>query len=200
LFCFGLAILFAASIWVRMPNGVGQWIFGLAGSVVGDGAFAIPALFALLGRWFIRNPDRNFGDSPAGIGWAAVLAGALGLLHIANGLPTLSRATGGWPAVRAAGGVVGMLASWPLDKGLTPWGAIPALALLACYGILVLTGTPVREVPQRLRELKVLFGLQVDDEWEPEDTDEVDGADVLRRGELGRGAIRLNGAIDPSDR
>ena len=71
--------------------------------------------------------------------------------------------------MRTAGGLVGMAASWPLDKGLTAWVATPLLGLLAAYGLLVITGTPVREVPGRLRELRALFGYPVDDEWDAEE-------------------------------
>jgi S-DNA-T family DNA segregation ATPase FtsK/SpoIIIE len=102
-----------------------------------------------------------------------------------------------------------MAASWPLDKGLTGWVATPLLGLLAAYGLLVVTGTPVREVPERLRELKVVFGLRVDDDWNEVDDDWNDGAsdedgDVAgeggkRRGEISRGAIRLKRALEPGE-
>jgi hypothetical protein len=130
------------------------------------------------------------------------MTGALGLLHIAKGVPTLSPRGGGWPAVRTAGGLVGMVASWPLDKGLTAWVATPLLGLVAAYGVLVITGTPVRDVPERLRELRALFGYPVD-EWndqafdEDEDDTSIEGG--KRRGEISRGAIRLKGALEPGE-
>jgi hypothetical protein len=170
LLAFGMALLFAAAIWVRIPNGVGRFIFGLAGSVAGDGAFAIPLVFALIGWRSFRHQGRNSAGPPRRMGWAALLAGTLGLLHIAGGLPTLSHASGGWPAVRAAGGLIGMLAAWPLDKLATPWVAIPVLGLLAGYGVLVLAGLSAHEVPQRVREFKALFDYPLE-EWKFEDTD-----------------------------
>ena len=45
----GLAIVFAAAIWARMHNLAGEGIYTLTSSVVGEGAFAIPVLFALVG-------------------------------------------------------------------------------------------------------------------------------------------------------
>ena len=164
----GLAIVFAAAIWARMHNLAFEGLYTLTSSAVGEGSFAVPALFALAGVRFMRHPDRNAALPPAEIGWTALLAGALGLFHIARGVPTLSQAHagGGWPAVRTAGGLVGMAASWPLDKGLTAWVATPLLGLLAAYGLLVITGTPVRQVPERLTELRALFGLAAYDEWD----------------------------------
>jgi S-DNA-T family DNA segregation ATPase FtsK/SpoIIIE len=198
----GLAIVFAAAVWARMHNAAFEGIYTLTSSVVGDGAFAVPIMFALVGWRFMRHPDRNAALPPAEIGWTALMTGALGLLHIAKGVPTLSRLGGGWPAVRTAGGLVGMAASWPLDKGLTAWVATPLLGLVAGYGLLVITGTPVREVPERLRELGALFGFQVD-EWNDQDFDEEDEDTPVegrkRRGEIGRGVIRLKGALEPGE-
>ncbi len=206
----GLAIIFAAAVWARMPNRAFEGLYTLTSSVMGDGAFTVPVMLALVGWRFMRHPDRNEALPPAEIGWTALIAGALGLFHVAKGVPTLSHAGGGWPAVRTAGGLVGMAASWPLDKGLTAWVATPLLGLLAAYGLLVVTGTPVREVPERLRELKVVFGLQAEDDWNEVDDDWNEGAsdgedgDVpveggKRRGEISRGAIRLKRALESSD-
>jgi S-DNA-T family DNA segregation ATPase FtsK/SpoIIIE len=200
----GLAIVFAAAIWARMPNLAFEGIYTFTGSLVGEAAFTVPILFALVGWRFMRHPDRNAALPPAEIGWTALMAGVLGLLHIAKGVPTLSHLGGGWPAVRTAGGLVGMAASWPLDKGLTAWVATPLLGLVAGYGLLVITGTPVREVPERLKELKALFGYSVADDWDdlPFDDDEDDGLLVeggRRRAEINRGAIRLKGALEPGD-
>jgi hypothetical protein len=197
----GLAIVFAAAVWARMHNTAFEGIYTLTSSVVGDGAFTVPIMFALVGWRFMRHPDRNAALPPAEIGWTALMTGALGLLHIAKGVPTLSHRGGGWPAVRTAGGLVGMVASWPLDKGLTAWVATPLLGLVAAYGLLVITGTPVRDVPERLRELRALFGFPVD-EWNGQAFDEDDDTSIeggKRRGEISRGTIRLKGALEPGE-
>ena len=200
----GLAIVFAAAIWARMHNLAGEGVYTLTSSAVGEGSFAVPALFALVGVRFMRHPDRNEALPPAEIGWTALLAGALGLFHIAKGVPTLSHAGGGWPLVRTAGGLVGMAASWPLDKGLTAWVATPLLGLVAAYGLLVITGTPVRQVPERLSEFRALFGLAAyDDEWDgatPEGQDgDATAGGAGRRGEISRGAIKLKGSLESGD-
>ena len=199
----GLAIVFAAAVWARMHNTAFEGIYTLTSSVVGEGAFTVPIMFALVGWRFMRHPDRNAALPPAEIGWTALMTGALGLLHIAKGVPTLSPRGGGWPAVRTAGGLVGMVASWPLDKGLTAWVATPLLGLVAAYGVLVITGTPVRDVPERLRELRALFGYPVD-EWndqafERRDEDDTSIEGGKRRGEISRGTIRLKGALEQGE-
>jgi S-DNA-T family DNA segregation ATPase FtsK/SpoIIIE len=198
----GLAIVFAAGVWARIHNTAFEGIYTFTSSVAGEGAFAIPILFALAGWRFMRHPDRNTALPPAEIGWTALLTGALGLLHIAKGVPTLARASG-WPAIRTAGGLIGMAASWPLDKGLTAWVATPLLGLLAVYGLLVVTGTPVRQVPSRFAEFKALFGYAPYDEWNDlpaeDDEDDLGVEGGKSRGEIRRGVIRLKGALEPGD-
>jgi DNA segregation ATPase FtsK/SpoIIIE, S-DNA-T family len=199
--CLGLAIVFAASIWVRMDNLAGQGIYDATSAVVGQGAWAIPVLFALLGWRFFRHPDRNRALPPTEIGWTALIVGGLGLFQIVKGVPTLTHTGGGLPAVRSAGGFIGMVTAWPLSKGLTPWVATPLLGLLACYGLLVITGTPVREAPARLA---VFLGHRApaeydeDSEYEYEDEDG-EGAGQGRGGEIRRSAIKLKGAIESGD-
>ncbi len=174
---------------------------------MGEGSFAIPILFALVGWRFFRHPDRNSALPPAEIGWTALLVGGLGLFSITRGVPTLAHHDGGWPAVKTAGGFIGMVASWPLATGLTPWVATPLLGLVGCYGLLVITGTPVRHVPDRLAGLAELFGYQrpFDDDYDEyddydEDEDEDDELEGgPRRRDIGRGPIKLKGVIEAGD-
>jgi S-DNA-T family DNA segregation ATPase FtsK/SpoIIIE len=198
LFCLGLAIVFAAGVWVRMHNAAGHYIYQLTSSALGEGAFLIPLLLALLGWRFMRHPDRNSETSRAAIGWAALLVGVLGLIHVAKGTPHPSD---GVSAIRTAGGFVGYAVSAPLAAVLTPWVAAPLLGLLGCFGLLVITGTPVRHVPARLGELRELFGYAravPDEEWdEAHEGDEDSGRKP--RGEIAK-SIRLKPALEAGER
>ena len=82
------------------------------------------------------------------VGTVLLTLGTLGLWHLAAGAPA-----DGAGRARAAG-VVGFLVADPLVDGFTVWVAVPLLALLAGYGLLVLTGTPVKAVPERIRRLR----------------------------------------------
>jgi S-DNA-T family DNA segregation ATPase FtsK/SpoIIIE len=77
--------------------------------------------------------------------------GVLGLVHIAHGTPSPADGTG---AIRAAGGFIGYFASAPLVAAVTPWVAAPLLALVCGFGLLVITGTPLHRVPERLAGLR----------------------------------------------
>jgi S-DNA-T family DNA segregation ATPase FtsK/SpoIIIE len=81
------------------------------------------------------------------VGSLLLTLGVLGLVHLAAGRPD---APGLWVD---GGGALGYLAATPLATGLTAWVAVPVLVLLSGYALLVLTGTPVREVPTRFRRL-----------------------------------------------
>src|SRR5271165_912265 len=195
LFFLGLAIVFAAGVWVRMDNAAGQVIYDVTSGFLGEGAFMVPVLLALLGVRFMRHPDRNTETSRAAIGWAALLIGVIGLIHIAKGTPHPSA---GAPAIRTAGGLLGYAVSAPLVTGLTTWVATPLLGLVACFGVLVITGTPVRHVPARLRELKTVFGYP-GGEYDEERDDDAQEDGRKPRGQIGR-AIRLRpSAIESGD-
>jgi DNA segregation ATPase FtsK/SpoIIIE-like protein len=146
----GLAIVTAAVTWFSLHNVVGRALSDVVRGALGLAAPALPVLLALLAWRYLRHPDRNAATARVIIGWTALIIGGLGLVHIARGLP---RPAEGAPAMRAAGGIIGYAASAPLVAAATPWVAIPLLMLVAGFGLLVISGTPLHRVPGRLAEL-----------------------------------------------
>jgi DNA segregation ATPase FtsK/SpoIIIE, S-DNA-T family len=147
----GAAIIIAATTWWKMGNFVGTAMTDAVRGLFGSAFWTVPILLGLLAWRFLRHPDRNSETGRVVIGWTALLIGALGLLHIANGTPAPSD---GAASIRAAGGLIGYLASAPLVAAVTPWVAAPLLALVSGFGVLVITGTPLHRVPSRLAELR----------------------------------------------
>ncbi len=145
----GAAIVTAAVSWFSVGNAVGRPLGAFVRGVFGSGAWTVPILLALLAWRLLRHPDRNADDSRMVIGWAALIVGALGLVHIANGTPSLSA---GAIAMQQGGGLIGFVASAPLVAAVTAWVAAPLLALVTGFGLLVITGTPLRRVPGRIAE------------------------------------------------
>jgi S-DNA-T family DNA segregation ATPase FtsK/SpoIIIE len=203
LLTLGVAIVLAASLWARMGNPAGRAIHTWAVSAFGSLAWVLPVLAALLAWRFLRHPDRNTETVRAAVGWTALLLGALGMIHIARGAP---RPSDGAHAIRLAGGYVGYVMSGPLSGALTPWVAVPLLALLAAYGALLVSGTTVHRIPQRLRELRALFGLGRPQSG-PGDNDglEIDGDYAAGTGAVRRARsqiarqIRLRPAIESGE-
>ena len=83
---------------------------------------------------------------------AVILAFAIcGLVHVAKGLPEPPQ---GADAMRAAGGIIGFLASTPLVAAVSAWATVPLLTILGFFGVLVLTATPVHQIGDRVRQLR----------------------------------------------
>jgi len=151
LLLIGVAVLTAAVAWWGLGGPVGGFVRAVAVGGAGSLAWVLPFLLAAWAWRVLRHPDRNAPGGRIVIGWAAVLLGVLGLAHVAHGTP---QPGGGADLMRAGGGWVGWIASAPLVAGVTPYVAAPLLAMVAVFGVLVLTGTPVHQVPTRLRDLE----------------------------------------------
>ena len=146
----GLAIIMAAVSWFRLGSVVGRGLSAVVRDGFGSAAWGVPILLGLLAWRYLRHPDRNADTARMVIGWTALIIGALGLVHIAHGTPRLAD---GIAAVRAAGGFIGYAVSTPLVAAVTPWVATPLLMLVTGFGLLVITGTPLHRVRDRLAEL-----------------------------------------------
>ncbi|HYZ53540.1 MAG TPA: DNA translocase FtsK 4TM domain-containing protein [Streptosporangiaceae bacterium] len=199
-----IAIVLAASLWWRMDNLAGRAISAAIRGASGSAAWAAPVLAGLLAWRYLRHPDRNSEAGRVVIGWTALIIGVLGLVHVANGTPAPSA---GAAVMRHAGGLVGFAVSAPLVKGLTVWVAAPILALIAGFGILVITGTPLHRIPDRLIEAAEFFGRRnrvfgdtgVDDLTGDEDAQPERGVRRVR-GQLARAARGGRAAIEAGDR
>ncbi len=144
----GLAIVVAASVWWQIPGDVADVIRTACTGSVGLLAWAVPILLVVIAWRTLRHPDRN---GPAGrqvIGWAATCGGVLGLVHLSHGVPRPDD----MPAVREAGGAIGFLFSAILvDLLKSVYVVAPLLVLFILFGLLVVTGTPLHAVPERIR-------------------------------------------------
>ena len=203
LLTLGVAIVLAGGLWLRMDNAAGRDIYQAVTSAVGSLAFLAPVLVALLAWRFLRHPDRNQATRRAAIGWAALILGLCGLLEIAKGSPRPSDGAG---VIRKAGGFVGYGMGGPLGGVLTAWVAAALLTLLALFGLLLITGTPLHRIPERLSGLRQVFGYTVPGQ-DDEDGLEIDGDYEAGTGARARGPrgqvaknVRLRPALEGGDR
>jgi S-DNA-T family DNA segregation ATPase FtsK/SpoIIIE len=140
------AIITSTVAWWHLGGPLGRALSTVVPGLFGAAAWTVPLLLALLAWRFLRHPDRNADTARMVIGWTALIIGVLGLVNIANGMPRFR--------LGHAGGLIGYGASAPLAAVLTAWAAGPLLSLLAGFGLLVITGTPLHRVPDRLAELR----------------------------------------------
>ncbi|MGN6722684.1 MAG: DNA translocase FtsK 4TM domain-containing protein [Marmoricola sp.] len=188
LFMIALSVVVASAVWWQLPGPVFAGVRAVVAGSVGLMAWFVPLLLLFVAWRNMRDPDAN---GPAGrqvIGWAALAFGVLGMIHIANGSP---RPSAGSAALQQAGGALGFVSAKLLTDLLqTPFVVVPILFLLAVFGVLVVTATPVYQVPARLRELRErLLGRHAAEE----DTDPT-GLGASRS--FGRGTASA-GDIDP---
>ncbi|GAA0942954.1 DNA translocase FtsK [Pseudonocardia zijingensis] len=142
-----LGVVAAVGIWWGAGGPVGNWLSGAVAAVVGRGAVVLPVIVVAVGVLLMASRPHPESRPRVAVGSLLLALGVLGLVHIAAGRPDE-------PAQWAqGGGAIGYVAATPLATGLTSWVAVPVLVLLSGYAFLVLTGTPVREVPNRVRRL-----------------------------------------------
>jgi S-DNA-T family DNA segregation ATPase FtsK/SpoIIIE len=143
----GLAVVVAAAMWWAAGGPVGAGLQHALRALFGTPSVGLPVVLAAVAVVLMRTEANAVARPRRTIGTLLLVLGVLGLWQLAAGAP--DDASG---RARAAG-AVGFLVADPLVSGFTVWVATPLLVLLAGYGLLVLTGTPVRAVPQRLRAL-----------------------------------------------
>jgi S-DNA-T family DNA segregation ATPase FtsK/SpoIIIE len=147
------AVVTAAAVWWELPGAIMDVARTIVSGSVGKVGWLVPLMLVLIGWRNMRDPEHN---GPAGrqvVGWASLAFGVLGIVHIAAGnpQPTLGDTT----SLRTAGGAVGyVVSSLLLDLLRTSYVVVPLLALLALFGVLVITATPVYQVPSRLVEAR----------------------------------------------
>ena len=150
LFLIGAAVVIAAEFWWGLPDPVGRVVHVGVAAVIGTLAYAAPLLLGLMAWRTLRHPDRNGPGGRQAVGWSALLLGLLGLVNIAHGLPR----TNAPEQLREAGGIVGYISSSLLSDLLTVYVAVPLLALLLAFGVLVVVGIPLHELPERARSVR----------------------------------------------
>jgi S-DNA-T family DNA segregation ATPase FtsK/SpoIIIE len=193
----GLAIVIAATEWWRLPGSVADGIRAVVEGTVGIAAYAVPLLLLLSAWRLMRRPGTGGPSGRPIIGWLCIALGVLGLIHIQHGLP---RPSGGQQAMREAGGAVGYIGSAMIaDLFRSTVIAIPLLVLLAFFGILVVTATPVYQIPARataLRDLLLGNGRRTTTSQEPDEPADLPGVEPLNRGSRRRRAGTMTGTAE----
>jgi len=146
-----VAILVAAREWWGFQGVVGDVVHAIVAGTFGRIAYALPLVLLVFGLRLLRAPDDDATTNRIVVGTLTLTFASCGIAHVADGIPT---PPGGADAMRAAGGIFGFLASSPLAAAVSPVGALVLLLMLGLFGLLVITATPVRMIPQRLREVR----------------------------------------------
>jgi S-DNA-T family DNA segregation ATPase FtsK/SpoIIIE len=191
LLVLGLSLLLAVAVWFRAGGPFGSYVAALTRLFVGSIALALPLLLLIGAVRLMRTPAEEPHPGRGVVGWTALFLGTSGILHIAAGKPV------DFDLTNKAGGLLGRLSGGLLADAVSGWVAVPLLALLSVFGLLVVTATPINRIPQRLAQLRDLaLGRHldestVDDEADYEEEEEEELPPPPRR----RPARRRQGAL-----
>jgi S-DNA-T family DNA segregation ATPase FtsK/SpoIIIE len=148
-----LALLGGLSIYLNVIGPAGRLLRAGCADTLGLGRYLVPVALAVIGGSLVRGRSRQHPHSHVGritLGAGLFLVAAAGLLHLFG-------ASDRWrqplKSLDQAGGLLGAAVGIPLRAALASWGAGLVLSVLLLTALLILTGTPVRVVAERLRTL-----------------------------------------------
>ncbi|MDH6127688.1 DNA translocase FtsK [Kitasatospora sp. GP82] len=156
LLLLALALVTAAGTWFSPQGWLGEAATSVVSGLFGRLDVLIPLLLGTLSIRLMRHPGLPESNGRVAIGLSALIVGTLGLVHIGCGAPAMST---GATRIRLAGGILGWAVSTPMMAAAGPPLAVPLLLLLAFFGLLVVTSTPVNRIPERLRLLGERLGV-----------------------------------------
>ncbi len=137
------AVVLIAATWFGVDGWFVAWADFLAVALLGSLAWLTPLLLIALAWRYLRHPQENAATGRLVIGAAALCLSIVGLWHLARGSATPSD---GSDAMASGGGVLGWLATAPIESAVGPIVTGVLLTFLACFGILVLTSTSLASV------------------------------------------------------
>jgi S-DNA-T family DNA segregation ATPase FtsK/SpoIIIE len=153
---FGLiavGVVVAAGIWWRTGGPLSVWLEKGVRTVIGAGAVTLPLVLLGIGITLMRTDPQPEKRVRLILGSLLFAMALLGVLHIFSDLPQDNDHR------MYAGGALGYVSGGLLARGVTAWVALPLLALALFFSVLVFTGTRIKDIPNRLREL----GMDPDD-------------------------------------
>jgi len=154
---FLLALLTAVVDWWG-ARAMDHWALNLVhtstAGTFGWASVILPLILFIAAVRYFRAPQDHSGNARIAVGSAIILVASAGIVHLANGLPTINEAfsvgpDGTFTSLLTSGGVVGYLIAVPLASLVTPYPVWALLILALASGILVLTDTPLRRIPER---------------------------------------------------
>ncbi len=158
-----LAVVIAAACWFDAARPVGAWIDSGLRTVIGGAVVLLPLLIVAIAVILMRTEPYPPTRPRLVLGAAMIGLPVLGLWHLWSGSPAD-------PAARQhAGGFVGFVVGGPLADGLTAWIATPLLIFAAIFGLLLITGTTIRELPATLYAMFGTRGGYADGDYDDDD-------------------------------
>lgn len=144
-----LAIVGGITLWFFPGSSFAQTLNAFTfGGLFGLVSYALPVVLAGFALWLYFNPPSVSHNGRVFTGLAMAILSAASLCHLHAGAPQPQQ---GMPALAQGGGIFGWMIGGSLGAIITPVGATIVLAALFVLSLFVLTKTPPRQLPQRIR-------------------------------------------------
>ncbi|MGY1723626.1 DNA translocase FtsK 4TM domain-containing protein [Blastococcus sp. SYSU DS0533] len=180
----GLAIVLGAAAWSNGIGPVGAALTDGVRWIIGSLVMVLPVVLFFAALRLLRRGPRPEARGRLAIGWLCTVASVLGIAHVV-GTPAVPQ--GGEPGT---GGLVGWAVGTPLAAGVGAAVTVVLLALLAFFGLLVITATPVHQIPERTREFTDrLLGRDDHDGYADEDHDDEEDEEPAPKGRRRRTSL-----------
>ncbi|MGX7679924.1 DNA translocase FtsK 4TM domain-containing protein [Jatrophihabitans sp. DSM 45814] len=141
-----LAVISAIAVWLNAAGSLGDAIAALLRLGIGNFAVVVPPLLLLASVHVLRQQPEPEHRGRLLVGGVAVLLATTGLLHLWADSPDNRSA---WSH---AGGAIGAFSG--LTERVLPAGLVVLVFfLLGAFGVLVVTATPMNQLPELIREL-----------------------------------------------
>jgi S-DNA-T family DNA segregation ATPase FtsK/SpoIIIE len=142
-----LGVISGVAVWFGAAGPLGDAIDGVFRLSIGNGAVLLPPLLVGWAVHLLRQQPHPETRGRVLVGTSALVLAVAGLLHLWAGSPFDRRA---W---QHAGGAVGAFAA--LIERILPAGLVVLLLfLLGSFGALVVTATPINQLPELVRGLR----------------------------------------------
>ncbi|AJT40583.1 FtsK/SpoIIIE family DNA translocase [Psychromicrobium lacuslunae] len=144
-----LAIGIATFEWWGLTGWFADGVHGVVKGTIGWLGMLLPLMLLICAVGQFRHPESVRANNRIAIGFSIMTVAGAAIAHLVAGEPSLAS---GFDGVSKAGGTIGFIAAAPF-AALNFWLAVLVYALLAFVSLLIVTATPFRAIPSRLRHL-----------------------------------------------
>ncbi|MEY2635108.1 MAG: hypothetical protein RIS75_1048 [Actinomycetota bacterium] len=145
-----VAFILTSGVWWQVDGWLGSLVATIVTGAMGAFDVVLPLMVGFLALRVLRHPEQGADTGRISIGGTAVVFSTLALWHVAKGVPTPS---GPINDMNDAGGLLGYGLSAPVVAAGSAWLAVALYSLLLFFGLLIVTKTPLRRVPERFATL-----------------------------------------------
>ena len=150
LFLTLIAITVAIVEWwgLREVGWFGRGVHAVAGGSLGFMAVMLPPILLIGAARLFRYPENDAANNRIGIGLLIMTLSGASVAGLAAGAPSVSA---GFDQLWNAGGMAGAILGTPMAALISLPGAMALFIFLLFMSLLILTATPVLQIPARIR-------------------------------------------------